>query len=954
MISFFLIAFAVSAQAQVRLNFPRQLTAQELSTTGFALVNTSSTAATATFSFYGTNGVLITQASMTVPAKGQVARLASEIMPSANATGWVQIATASSELQGFELVGDFATVADGAGPAPEGRQLALIDFSREDTVHIVNTSSQSGTAEVTLRNAAGESLGVRSIPIAPFQPASLRLGDVHEDNSIDLVSLSADVNISAALTTKLPGGLDIGLTNAIVTSTAPSTLFLPFAPSGPQGASTWTTYLGVSNLAAASQSVSLTFTPDTGSAVTIQRTLAPGASVGDTITNLFGISSSAFAAGWIRVNGTGALAGVAAYQDSANGSLAIVPSQSAGATAFFFGHIASLSPWYTGIALLNTTTGTANVEIYAIDSSGQLVGSVSSFSLAGGRRTSLLSEFVPQVLQRVSDGGWVFVRTTNNVPLIGFELFGHAISPILANVQGFALPAGSSFVPPGGNAISNANVERASIFDGNLEPKGTFAPRNTILYVATITNSGSRDSAQLTFAVTDPRNQTLFTNTMTITLPTSAADFVFGSFIPSNALNGQYTFTATLVHLGKTTSKTVAFTVSGGTSTPSVSQEIPLPRSTSDLDVFSFRPGDTVRFAVPIANFTNSTANAVLNYQLTGPGLFNAGSGSLTFTAPTGISFQTIDRVIPANAQQGLFAFSSNMTIGGNTTTKGTVITVVPKNASETVEIDHVYASDNFGVPRAGFAPGSNILLTVRRVSLYGVSIPVTIRNTVTGPDGEILNQTANTNLVNGGTIGLTPLALSASASPGTYTFQTTISYQDNNNSPKTAAATATFVVGANPPPLQATITTQRLYVADINLIARTSFSNGEPIVLIGSNYNTQPTAVPGTALFQLNAGSNTVFGQTFTATFAPGLSARSITLIFLSNVPSGTTYTFALTANVGGLNAATNSTSFVFTTPDVPPITFGLATGDGKMTSPSQWIRQRQLDEIRSEIREK
>jgi len=952
MLSFFLIAFAISAQAQVRLNFPRQLTAQELSTTGFALVNTSSTAATATFSFYGTDGVLIAQASITVPAKGQVARLASEIMPNANAPGWVQIATSSSELQGFELVGNFATVADGAGPAPEGRQLALIDFSREDTVHIVNTSSQSGTAEVTLRNAAGESLGVRSIPLAPFQPASLRLGDVHDDNSIDLVSLSADVNISAALTTKLPGGLDIGLTNAIVTSTAPSTLFLPFAPSGPQGASTWTTFLGVSNLAAASQSVSLTFTPDTGSPVTIQRTLAPGASVGDTVTNLFGISSSAFAAGWIRVNGTGALAGVAAYQDSANGSLAIVPSQSAGATAFFFGHIASLSPWYTGIALLNTTTGTANVEIYAIDSSGQLVGSVSSFSLAGGRRTSLLSEFVPQVLQRVSDGGWVFVRTTNNVPLIGFELFGHAISPILANVQGFALPAGSNFVPPGGNVTSNANVERASIIDRNLEPKGTFAPRETINYVATITNSGSRDSAQLTFAVTDPRNQTLFTNTTTITLPTGSADAVFGSFIPSNALNGQYTFTATLVHLGKTTSKSVAFTVTGGTSTPSVGQEIPLSWSTENVDVFSFRPGDTVRFAIPIANFTNSTANAVLNYQLTGPGLFSAGSGSLTFTAPTGISFQTIDRVIPANAQQGLFAFSSNMTVGGNTITKGTVITVVPKNASETVEIDHVFASDSFGVPRAGFTAGSNIILTVRRVSLYGVSIPASIRNTVTGPDGEILNQTANVNLLNGGTIGITPLALSATASPGTYTFQTTISYQDNNNSPKTASATATFVVGANPPPLQPTITTQRLYVADFNLIARTSFSNGEPIVLVGSNYSTQLTTVPGTALFQLNAGSSTVFGQTYTATFAPGLSTRSIALIPVANVPSGTTYTFALTATVGGLNAAANSTSFVITAPDVPPLTFGLGTLEGKTTSPGEWIRQ--VDEIRSEIREK
>lgn len=195
------------AEAQARLNFPRQLSASELSTTGLAMVNTSSATVTATFNFYGIDGALVTQSGQTVPAKGQFARLASEIFPAVNTAGWIQVVSSSAELQGFELVGDFARVVDGAGPAAEGRQLALIDFSQEDVVHIVNTGSQSGTVQITLNNTAGGSLGTRSVPLGPFQPASLRLGDVSDDNNIDLVTLSADINISASMTTKLPGGL---------------------------------------------------------------------------------------------------------------------------------------------------------------------------------------------------------------------------------------------------------------------------------------------------------------------------------------------------------------------------------------------------------------------------------------------------------------------------------------------------------------------------------------------------------------------------------------------------------------------------------------------------------------------------------------------------------------------------------------------------------------------------
>ena len=113
------LLLAGSAEAQSRLNFPRVLPLQELRTTGFGLVNTASSPVVANFTFYGIDGQIAGSSGLSVPAGGQVAKLGSEIFTSANASGWVQVTSSSSELQGFELVGDFATVSEGTGPAAE-------------------------------------------------------------------------------------------------------------------------------------------------------------------------------------------------------------------------------------------------------------------------------------------------------------------------------------------------------------------------------------------------------------------------------------------------------------------------------------------------------------------------------------------------------------------------------------------------------------------------------------------------------------------------------------------------------------------------------------------------------------------------------------------------------------------------------------------------------------------
>src|SRR5436190_4114547 len=414
---------AISAQAQSRLIFPRLLAVADLPGTGFALVNTSSVALDAKYLFYSATGQLVTSRVITVPAKGQVARLGSEIFVGATSGGWVLVTSANPELQGFELIGDFTTSVDTAGSTAEALQLAVIAFSREDVLNLVNTSSQSGIAQVGLTDANGASLGTRSVEVPALGAASLPLGDIDSDNGVDVVSISANVTIAASVVSKLPSGRDVAVTNAVNPTGAPATLFFSFTPNGPQGNSRWTTLVAVTNLSSSSQTVSMTFTPDDGPPTTVQRVLAPRAVVTDTAASLIRLGPG-FVQGWIQVSGSAALTGVAAYQDSSTGALATAPSQSGGATRFFFSHIASGSPWYTGVALLNATTNLAVAELSAIDTQGRLLGSPSAFFVQPGQRlTRVLTEFVQEA---GVNGGYIFIRTVNNVPLLGFELFGHA------------------------------------------------------------------------------------------------------------------------------------------------------------------------------------------------------------------------------------------------------------------------------------------------------------------------------------------------------------------------------------------------------------------------------------------------------------------------------------------------------------------------------------------------
>jgi hypothetical protein len=110
-----------------------------------------------------------------------------------------------------------------------------------------------------------------------------------------------------------------------------------------------------------------------------------------------------------------------------------------------FDHVATGPSWNTGLALLNNSTVDANVEVYVLRATGALVGSA-AFTLPRGTKIARqLTEWVPA---SAADDGFVFVRTTNGIPLYAIQLFYSRDNRVIANIPAAGIDPSITYTPP--------------------------------------------------------------------------------------------------------------------------------------------------------------------------------------------------------------------------------------------------------------------------------------------------------------------------------------------------------------------------------------------------------------------------------------------------------------------------------------------------------------------------
>ncbi|MBI4475104.1 MAG: hypothetical protein HY646_20725 [Acidobacteria bacterium] len=454
----FLLAMPALAYSQVAgsmLNFPRAFTPSDLALTGFAIVNPTGTDASITFTLYSTSGSVLGTSTQTVTARGQFSRLgtgAGQLFPNVSQAGWVQATSSTVGLQGFWLGGDFETFTDGAEAATEAQTIVFPLVAPNTEINVANIGPATNNITIRIYGTAGTELATavtRSIAVGGVfkDTASVLFPTVNLANATHIkVEGSANVSGVAVMTGYLvsPSWAVVNGVNASSTVTEAN---FPHVVSGSGFGGNYTTVVGATNLASASQTVSVTFTPSSGSPVTVQRTIPVNGSFRETAASMF--SLSAYTDGWVKIAGTAALTGFVAYSDSVKGGVAVVPVQATPRTQLLFAHVADGPPqWLTGIALLNASSTAANFEIFVMTPDGSLVGSATTGLTInpGSKYVNLLRSVVPQAQGRNS--GFIYIRTTNNVALYGTELFFREDLAILANVTAGALATGITFTPP--------------------------------------------------------------------------------------------------------------------------------------------------------------------------------------------------------------------------------------------------------------------------------------------------------------------------------------------------------------------------------------------------------------------------------------------------------------------------------------------------------------------------
>jgi len=433
---FFILIFPITALSQTTLNFPLPVDAASGSQVGYALVNPNRAPAIVSFKTYDELGTETGSTSVTIPAGGQVSRLFSELFTNTTTNGWVQATSSASGLQGFTLGGDFVNNVDGVASAAAAVDQVFPLMGNTTAIVATNPTSYQIALTMKLFTAGGSEIAAfgftlpgRGMVIKPLLDLPF-FGAEYADARYVRITGSDAFAATALVAQYLISKPEFALYNGIDVSKTGAVLNFPHVVSGDLDGITYETAIALTNLSNADQTVTVTFTPESGfGSRSIQVFLTAGATIREPVA----FPGSGFQNGWLQVRSGGPIAGVMVVVNAgARGAgIAVVQPQTTSSTEMVFSHIANVAPWSTGLAFVNTTQTTATIELVAVNPNGTEIGRASLTLNPGAKIARLLTELVPQ--SQASNGGFVSVRTTGT-PVFALELFSLRSGGPVANV----------------------------------------------------------------------------------------------------------------------------------------------------------------------------------------------------------------------------------------------------------------------------------------------------------------------------------------------------------------------------------------------------------------------------------------------------------------------------------------------------------------------------------------
>jgi hypothetical protein len=398
---------------------------------GIAWTNTLSRSITLRATARGYDGQLIAgngvqnPVELTIPAAGQIARLASEIFGAgiAGRSGWVELTASDPGVNGFFQLFDngLSTSDGGTFPTAPSARLVFPHVDKDTILYIVNTGDQPVPATaVVMYDNNGILAGSTTLSLAAKSGWNGRITDLLPAlQGIDgYVVVDSQGAVFAGSSETL-----VGMQNylrgdaAIVLGQADSELVRTGYAVHVAIGGGYATRLSLVNPASVEQQLQLTM-----NGTTVQRRIPGFGRLDESLAQIFNISAGGLTTGHLKLQTSGG-PGVSGYVEitAADGFVRTTTAIARDAqTRLMFSHIAQGGGYFTGLALLNTGAASATATIEVHSPNGATLASKVVTLQAGERLIGLLSELFPNIGTQL--GG--FVRVDSTQPIHGLQIFG--------------------------------------------------------------------------------------------------------------------------------------------------------------------------------------------------------------------------------------------------------------------------------------------------------------------------------------------------------------------------------------------------------------------------------------------------------------------------------------------------------------------------------------------------
>ena len=416
---------------------------------GLAFVNLSSQPAAMELTAINDNGQSTTGHDIANPvilnlnSRTQLAMIDWEIFGSglseSYTNGWIKFESATADINGFFLIFDKdLNLLDGANLADSRPANIVFSDIRTDgynKISVINNNPRSATVDFLLIKADG---AVRNTRRRVIESNGSLTADIFADLFVGTAPLGTDYllvksseGVQSFLVMRQASG-DIATLEGQDFSAGATTLYAPQYVIGGD----YRTSLSVVNLSSRAGTVTFRLIGEDGGQMGSTKTLAipaNGKLLIDDQGFFLNLDPETMTAAYVEIASDGIrLAGSTVFGDrygqSFVSALALISSLQ---KSVHFGHVASDSTYFTGIAILNPNPADATVSIEVYAANGTLLCRKNELIGTRQRRSRLLTQFFPALEGKNQTSG--YIRLTSTQPIASFALFGtHGLAVLSA------------------------------------------------------------------------------------------------------------------------------------------------------------------------------------------------------------------------------------------------------------------------------------------------------------------------------------------------------------------------------------------------------------------------------------------------------------------------------------------------------------------------------------------